>query len=269
MTFSRSRAVGRLVLFAALLGSLILPYLLLTAAAPRQRQRVARMFLRGCLTVTGLRLNVLGHRDPSVALYAANHASYLDIPVLGALLSGCVFVAKREVAGWPLFGFLARLARTEFVSRNGPDAKRQQRRLAKRLARGERLILFPEGTSTNGTQVRPFKSALFAALDGTAADARVQPVTIAYARRRDGGPLTEPERDQFAWYGEMTLAPHLWNVFGIEGCEVDVVFHPPLGARDFADRKGLAQHCEAAVLAGLQASLGLPAPAAALERAAE
>lgn len=252
-------AVGRAVFFGAMTAFLLIPYLVMLGTVPRHRHRIAGLFYKGCLTATGIKVCVHGAPNNNAALFAANHASYLDIPILGSIMSSGVFVAKREVAGWPLFGFLARIARTEFVSRAAAQATAQRARLARRIRRGENLILFPEGTSTDGAEVRPFKSTLFAALDDIEEEAFVQPVTIAYSRTADGMPLSQRKRERFTWFGDMTLAPHLWSVFGARGCQVDVIFHAPLAVHDFADRKTLARQCETQVRATLERALRLTA----------
>lgn len=227
----------------ALIGVLVGPYAVLTVIGPRQRHRVAALFFAGCLKLTGIRLSVSGWAAPGTTLFAANHASYLDIVVLGSVLSHGVFVAKSEVARWPLFGFLARLAGSEFIARNPAEAQRQCHGLAKRLHAGDSLIVFPEGTSSDGTCVKPFKSTLFAALDLAPCAGRVQPVTLVY------------RNSACAWYGDMTLAPHLWQMFKSAGGLVEVVFHDPVFRADFPDRKQLAKYCEVVIRDGLDAAL--------------
>lgn len=226
----------------ALIGVLIGPYAVLTVLWPRQRHRVATLFFAGCLKLTGIRLTVNGWAAPGTTLFAANHASYLDIVVLGSLLGHGVFVAKSEVASWPLFGFLARLARSEFIVRNPLHAQRQCHGLAKRLQAGDSLIVFPEGTSSDGTLVKPFKSTLFAALDLAPSLGRVQPVTLVY------------RNPACAWHGDMTLAPHLWQMFTCSGGLVEVVFHDAVFRADFPDRKQLAKYCEVVIRDGLDAT---------------
>jgi len=267
MTFSPFRAGVNVGLFVLLVGGLLGPYALLLAIAPRKRHHVASLFFKGCARLTGLRLKVRGKPDANVALFAANHSSYLDIPVLGAVTSGGVFVAKSEVADWPLFGFLARLSRTVFISRNGHDAAQQRELLAARMNKGASLILFPEGTSTDGSHVKRFKSSLFASLDDVTREARVQPVSIAYARHKNGDALRRRDRENYTWFGDMTLAPHLLNVFGIKGCEVEVIFHEPLQAGEFTDRKQLAATCERTVSNSLLETLGVAEVAPADEPA--
>lgn len=240
MTFSRPRALFNTALFSGLIVGLLGPYMVLSVLWPAQRHRVAALFFKGCLRLTGLRLAVTGWPAPRTALFAVNHVSYLDIPVLGALLSQGVFVAKSEVADWPLFGFLARLSLTEFITRKGSEVRHQCKGLANRINGGTSLIVFPEGTSTDGSSVRAFKSPLFASLDRVHHDTGVQPITIAY------------ENPECAWHGDMTLVPHLWHMFGTRGGRVDVIFHAPVARAEFPDRKHMAKHCENVVRRGLE-----------------
>lgn len=174
-------------------------------------------------------------------LYVCNHASYLDIFVLGSLVPG-FFVAKAEVAGWPVLGFLARIARTVFIERKGSRSAEQRDELGVRLDMGESLILFPEGTSNDGNRVLPFKSALFSIADRNAGQLIVQPVSIAYTRL-DGLPMGRFLRPFYAWYGDMTLAPHLWAAVGLGRVRVEVEFHAPSTIAEAGTRKHLALHC--------------------------
>lgn len=188
-------------------------------------------------------------------LFVANHTSYLDIEILGASIPGS-FVSKADVDGWPLFGWLARLQRTIFIDRQRRSIRRQRDALNARLRAGDRLILFPEGTSGDGQRLLPFKSALFSAvMEAAGRDITVQPVSVAYLRL-DGMPLGRSYRPLFAWYGDMTLGSHLWAMLGLGRLGVRVTFHPAVSAAAFASRKALAEHCAAVIAAGLSAALG-------------
>ena len=182
---------------------------------------------RWCCRILGFDVRPVGaptSRRP--ALFVANHVSYTDITVLGSLVAGS-FVAKTEVAAWPFFGWLAKLQRTVFVDRRVRSTPSQRDSMAARLAAGDALILFPEGTSGDGNHVLPFKSALLSAAEavqGTAPIA-IQPVSIAYTRL-DGIPLGRLLRPYFAWCGTAELAPHLWTMIGLGTVEVVVEFHP-------------------------------------------
>jgi 1-acyl-sn-glycerol-3-phosphate acyltransferase len=248
---NRTVAVARLTGFVLLTLLLIPPHALLMALG--RPAGLARPYWRRVVRLMGFRIRTHGTpvaRGP--ALIIANHASYLDIVVLGSLLQAA-FVAKSEVAGWPGFGLLARLGRTIFVDRRPRSTAGERDRLRTRLDAGETLILFPEGTSNDGNRVLPFKSSLFAAA-GTDGSLPVQPVTVAYTGL-DGLPLPRAFRAFYAWYGDMTLAGHLFAVLGLGNATIDVIFHPPVTVADFANRKTLAQHCHTAVQRGLSQAL--------------
>ena len=158
---SSSRAIFRAALYG-LWTSLIIPVQM--AAVPLclpLAKRLPRFYHRVCCRLLGIHVQAQGlvSRDQPV-LFVANHASYLDIVVLGSLIPGS-FVAKAEIAGWPLFGLLAKLQRTVFIDRRGSRAADHRDDIGARLEAGDNLILFPEGTSSDGNRVMPFKSALF------------------------------------------------------------------------------------------------------------
>ncbi|MBR72872.1 MAG: 1-acyl-sn-glycerol-3-phosphate acyltransferase [Rhodospirillaceae bacterium] len=184
-------------------------------------------------------------------LFVCNHTSYLDIPVLGAVLPGC-FVAKAEVKNWPLFGFLSKLQRTVFVERRVTRTGHHRDEMTTRMENGDNLILFPEGTSNDGNRVLPFKSAFFAIADKEI-DGKpicVQPVSVSYTHL-DGLPMGRRYRPYFAWYGDMDLASHLWSVAGIGKTTITVQFHEPVIFADFGSRKALANHCWQVVSTGV------------------
>ncbi len=225
-------------------------------------RRLPALYHRGCCHILGFRVRTIGVPVAGrPALFASNHISYTDISVLGSVIVGS-FVAKEEVARWPLFGWLAKLQRTVFVDRRVRSTALQRDAITARLAQGDGLILFPEGTSNDGSRVLPFKSALFAAAETMPglAPIVVQPVSIAYTRL-DGIPLGRLLRPYFAWYGTAELTPHLWNMIGLGTVEVVVEFHPPTFLVDCGSRKALAQYCHARVSGGVAAALsGRPQP---------
>ena len=219
----------------------------------RAVRRIALVWFRGVARLANLRITVNGAPlGQSGTLYVCNHVSYLDIPVL-ALLTDAAFVAKDDVADWPLFGTCAKIYRTMFIRRDPRDALNQRTEIAARLAGGDSLFLFPEGTSSDGQRVLPFKTALFAVAETAegAEQPRVQPVSIAYTRYADGRPLERGLQALYAWYGDMTLFPHLMSVFGLRGAMVEITFHEPVQARDFAGRKALTAHCHQHVTKGV------------------
>ncbi len=235
--------------------------LLLGRPALPLARTVPRLYWRGVAWIVGFTLVVRGTPSPTrPTLFVANHASYLDIIVLGALLKS-VFVAKQEVRGWPGIGLLARLGRTTFVDRRPQKSLRQRDEMRGRMnGAAESMILFPEGTSNDGNRVLPFKSALLSVAetplpDGS--DLPVQPVSVAYTRV-DGIPMGRGWRPFYAWYGDMDLAPHLWDVLGMGTTTVEVDFYPPVTLARFGSRKALADHCHTLIARGLvQANAGL------------
>lgn len=186
--------------------------------------------------------------------YVSNHISYADILVLGSLLDAA-FVAKSDVAQWPLFGWLAKLSRTVFVDRRRASTDVQRDLIAARLQESDALILFAEATTSDGNRILPFKAALFSAIDHVGDQpVMVQPVSLAYTCL-DGMPLGRTWRPLMAWYGDMTLGGHLWQVFCLGTWRVEVMFHPPVDRRHFKSRKDLAHHCHNIVADGVSSLL--------------
>ena len=206
----------------------------------------------------GLNLIVIGKPiQGRGVLMVANHTSYFDILILSGI-ARISFVAKSEVAGWPLFGTLARLQETVFVER----AKRSKigevsDRIRERLVEGDALMLFPEGTSNDGNQVLPFKSALMGSVEteigkdanGNPIHVPVQPVSLAYIGLH-GLPMGRENRPMFAWYGDMELMPHLWEAIKLGPIDVVIEFHQPITVDMTGGRKALAAQAEAIVRRG-------------------
>lgn len=212
---------------------------------------------RGARWLAGVKVQVSG--APVLdrpALMLSNHVSYLDIVVLGSVLP-CSFVAKAEVESWPIFGWLAKQQRTIFVQRDPRRAKGQLEDMKRRLQDGGCLVLFPEGTSSDGSRVLPFKSSLLQASEIEMPDTgqvEVQTISIAYSRL-DGMPMGRALRPFFAWYGDMELAPHLINLLGIGAVTVDLTFHEPHRLDHAGDRKRLAKLSQSTCAGGVEAAL--------------
>lgn len=251
---STGRGFLRLGLYAIVTAlGIPLQVLFLRLGGPYARFPVA--YHRLCCRILGLRVVTKGQPVKDRAtLFISNHSSYLDIPVLGSLLPTS-FVAKTEVGGWPVFGLLARLQRTVFVDRTARHRADEQRdSIAGRLQAGDHLVLFPEGTSSDGNRTLPFKTALFA-VAATQVDGKpltLQPVSVT-ATHLDGLPLGHAWRSLYAWYGDMELPPHLWQLVRLGGrIQILVEFHPPVSLADFSSRKALADHCWRTVAAGVE-----------------
>ncbi len=187
-------------------------------------------------------------------IYIGNHISYLDIPAVGSILRAS-FVAKKDVASWPVFGFLSKLQQTAFISRSREDAKKEKHALDTMLDEGKSLIIFPEGTSTDGCEVLPFKSSLFSiAYKEGLEDIRIQPITINMTRVDKREIKTQDDRDIYSWHLNMDtpLEKHLWRFALSRGATISLNFHDVLKASDLKDRKTLAKACYNAVSNGLK-----------------
>ena len=217
---------------------------------------ILRLIYRGLVRISGFRMRLVGEPcQQAPALYVANHCSYFDIMVLGSLLNAA-FVAKKEVGTWPGIGFLASLAGTVFIERRARHSRTQRDEMKARLdGEAQSLILFPEGTSSDGKSVLPFKSALFSVAEAGGSALPVQPISLSYSGL-DGLPMGRNWRIYYAWYGDMELADHIWMALGLGRATVTVVFHPPVSMASLPSRKALADHCFAAVRHGVALANG-------------
>jgi 1-acyl-sn-glycerol-3-phosphate acyltransferase len=201
--------------------------------------------------IIGLRVRVVGQRADAPAgavLFLSNHSSWLDIPVLGGALQA-PFVSKAEVAGWPGINIVAKLGRTVYVTRARGRTGEEAQEMRARLTAGDSLVLFPEGTSNDGSRVLPFRSSFLAVAE---AAALVQPVSVVYDRL-GGLPAVRRDRPLFAWYGDMDIGSHFWRLARCRGGRVTVVLHAPLDPRAFRNRKLLAAAVEQVVADGAAA----------------
>ena len=181
-------------------------------------------------------------------LLVINHASYLDIFGIGSKIIAN-FVSKDDVKKWPVFGLAATIGNTIFISRNKMKAAHEVNFMEKELEKRKiPVIVFPEGTSTDGNEVLPFKSSLFAMFEdkfGKKTDnpILIQPVSIAYmyeGKKR----LTPEQRHNYAWYvKEQTLGGHLLNAMKHTPFTLEIIVHDPVNLNDFKDRKELAKYC--------------------------
>lgn len=251
---SSLRGAARLGVYLLLtLASIPVQFAILKLRLPG-RTAFPRVYHRLCCRILGIGITVVGTpRAAGPTLFISNHSSYLDIPVLGAVLE-VSFVAKSEVAGWPLFGLLADLQETVYVNRTARhEAHRQRDSMVGRLEAGDNLVLFPEGTSSDGNRTLPFKTALFSVAATRIGDAplTVQPVSVT-AVGLDGLPLGHRLRSLYAWYGDMELPPHLWRMVKAGRLEVVVEFHAPVTVETAGSRKALADLCWREVASGVE-----------------
>jgi len=219
----------------------------------RLRRRIPHLYHRIVCALIGVRVHEVGIRSNAApTLILANHVSWLDVPVISALLP-VVFVAKHEVARWPVLGWLARLQNTVFINR---QARHQTgaatREIASRLLDGNAVVLFAEGTSNDGTRILPFRSspvgAVHHALGAGAhlSHITVQPMSLAYSEF-SGVRMGRRLRQRVAWYGDVELLPHLVQVVLAGAVDVTVSWGEPKAYDLTADRKVIAREAELAV----------------------
>ncbi|WP_170324901.1 lysophospholipid acyltransferase family protein [Ruegeria arenilitoris] len=204
---------------------------------------IAQFVSRNAFRILGMRFLTSGELMRQRGAVVANHTSWLDIFALNAR-KRVYFVSKAEVAKWPGIGWLARATGTVFIERDRKKAKEQTKVFETRLKAGHKLLFFPEGTSTDGLRVLPFKTTLFAAF--FAEELRdfmyVQPVSVIFH-----APKGQPDRF-YGWWGDMEFGPHLLKTLGArKQGYVELIYHAPAKVSDFENRKALAAHCEEAV----------------------
>lgn len=209
--------------------------------------RITRRFARLLNALLGIQVRVEGEVDNLAsqgAYVAANHVSYIDGFVLSSLFP-VVFVSKKEVRGWPIVGQWMALCGTIFIDRQRKDKiPLLVEEIAAKLREGENVLIFPEGTSTNGEEMLPFQSAPFAAPLRT--HSPIVPITLSY-KTIDHQPVTSANRDRVYWYGDMEFFGHFWNLLALKCLEVSVQIHPAIDTtlykNDSHSRKHLTQVC--------------------------
>ncbi|MCE2926433.1 MAG: 1-acyl-sn-glycerol-3-phosphate acyltransferase [Rickettsiales bacterium] len=209
-----------------------------------QRDRMVRLCHAGLLYLIGIKVNVVS--EPSSQrplLLVSNHLSYLDIPILASQFPVC-FTPKAEIAKWPVIGSICRITGSLFITRKTSAIEGVSKELVSALSKGTPVCLYPEGTTGNGQEIKPFKSSFFslAEQDFDGRKLLVQPVAIAYRSIRKL-PIDRSQWPELAWYGDMELLPHLWNLLLLGHIQVDLAFLEPVTIERFSDRKELAAHC--------------------------
>ncbi|CAI3928468.1 1-acyl-sn-glycerol-3-phosphate acyltransferase (PlsC) (PDB:1IUQ) [Commensalibacter communis] len=213
----------------------------------------ARFYWRNVSRILGLDLRIFGklaeqkHQSSSQKrpiIYIVNHTSWLDIASIGGLVPGA-FVAKEEIGSWPVISTLCRLGRVLFVSRQRQSTIKEQQTMEKRLEEGGNLILFPEGTSTEGSHLAPFLSSFFVLAKPIAKNVAypipiIQPISVVYDRL-GMLPVNRFRRPIYSWYGDMELTPHLWDFCKWSEMRASIIYHQPLYPEDFKNRKQLSK----------------------------
>lgn len=203
-----------------------------------------RIWGRGLMRVLGIRVVTEGQPHPAGVLVVSNHLSYLDIPVLDSVMP-MVFVARADLRRWPFWGYMANLGGTIYVDRaTKRDVLRVRRDMQDALVRGNRVIVFPEATTTGGETILPLKSALLA--DAAARGSPVHWLTLSYRTPPDG----PAARDQVCWWGDSAFAPHMFGLLALRRVDCIVRFgDAPVRSRD---RKAMARELGRRMLAGFE-----------------
>ena len=266
----------RIVLIAlafAALTLVLLPFQLIGIVFDWRLQRsIPHLYHRIMCALIGVRIRETGQRSQDrPLLILANHVSWLDVLVITAL-APVVFVAKSEVAKWPVFGWLAKLQRTIFINRQARHKTgAATREIADRMLGGDAVVLFAEGTSSDGVRILPFRSALIGAVHHALGDSThhthvtVQPMSLAYVGF-GGLPMGRALRDRVAWYGDMDLIPHLLHLVSSGAVDVTVNWGEAIAYDMSADRKAITRDAETSVRRMTTAALRAapPAPIAAV-----
>ena len=263
--------IGKIRIFLALgltvAGSLVLvPLQILSMKTGWWPETVIlKIWHRLILRALGMRVHVKGTlSDKRPLLVASNHISWTDIMVLGSF-ADVKFIARADMEGWPLIGMLSKLQRTVFIERERKRSSGDQAsEIANRMAKGDAMVLFAEGSTGDGNAVLPFKSTLFGAAsmalsEGAAEQVFIQPVAIAYTRLH-GVPLGRRHRPISAWIGDEDLMPHLKVLMAEGALDVEVHFGQPVAFAKGSNRKETARLMESQVREMMQAALADPRP---------
>ncbi len=235
------------VWFVALVAARVLA-LVAPRLGTRARIWVKRSWARGVAWLLGVRTETVGHAPQAPFFLVCNHLSYLDIVVL-LTLADCVFVAKSDVARWPVIGLLARTSGTLFVDRERKaDLRRAIAEVERTLAEDVGVVVFPEGTSTAGSEVLHFKPSIFEVPARTG-----RPVWCASLSYQTGS-AAHPPSTSVCWWGDMTFGRHLYGLLQIPSVRARVAF----GANPVVDgdRKALARAAHRSVQAQFTPVLG-------------
>jgi lyso-ornithine lipid O-acyltransferase len=238
----------------ALVTVVLMPVQWLAVALKRPLcRRVPVFYHRFVCRLLGVRVRASGAPvSDRPLLIVANHSSWMDISIITSL-APVVFVAKSEIARWPFFGLLAKLQRSVFVDRNRRHRTADvNAEIARRLAEGDPVVLFGEGTSSDGNRVLPFRTALIGSARDALAEAEhvrrvwLQPMSLAYTGLL-GLPVGRQHRHAVAWYGGMSLWPHLVGVCQRGALDVVVTWGEPVAFDEATDRKQVARELETRV----------------------
>ncbi|MCW3149929.1 1-acyl-sn-glycerol-3-phosphate acyltransferase [Stutzerimonas stutzeri] len=239
--YLRLLRIGAVVLLGVLLAAAIeLGSRIGVVTSMERKQRLTQWFLARLANALPLQVRVIGECPGEPMLWVANHISWSDIPLLGALLP-MSFLAKAEVRQWAVLGWLAHQAGTLFIRRGAGDTAQVNRELASHLRDGRHLLIFPEGTSTAGNTLRTFHSRLFAC--AVESGCAIQPVAIRYLRDGEPDPLAP-------FVGDDDLLSHLRRLLAGDLAEVKIQLLQPIRSENMRPRE-LASEAQDAIVRAL------------------
>ena len=240
----KMRAAVRLGSVMAYAAPLLLMQGLVAGPVFRNYDTVPRLLKRGIQKIASISVIFNGAATGDrPTLFAANHMSYLDIIMLGAYLPGA-FVAKKDVRDWPVVGRAGAATKTIFIERRIGTLRRDQRQIVETLNSGRNVILFPEGTTGDGTDLLPFKGGLLCVAFNNVSRVRlereiqVQPVSLRVTHVNGRAIERDPELlNNYAWVGGQNIAKHFWRLAQTDNMNLVITVHEPMNPQDYADRR--------------------------------
>ncbi|MEK6671869.1 MAG: lysophospholipid acyltransferase family protein [Nitrospirota bacterium] len=209
-----------------LLGIVVMAISPLSQRSAKIKAFCSMLWARVMCRTLGIHISIDGHHKDTIRGFTVcNHVSYLDIIVIGSIRPS-VFISKHEVKDWPLLGWLARLGGTIFIDRKSKKAALAAlAELEKMIDRNINIVLFPEGTTSDGYVLKEFKSTFF----NLPVKARIPVILVSIKYTHiSGKPIGQSEMDNIAWYGDMKLLPHVWNILGHRRIDVTLFFNPAI-----------------------------------------
>ena len=251
------RAVARIGAAAVYAAPILAAQIAVAGPAFKDFETFPRLLERGLIKIMGIRATFNGSaRADRPVLFAANHMSYLDIILLGAHIPGS-FVAKKEIRRWPVAGQAAIAVKTIFSERRVGTLRRDQQQIVEALNSGRNVILFPEGTTSDGAGLLPFKGGLLCLSFNNVSRVElnkeifIQPVSLRVTQV-DGVSVKEMPalRRKFAWVGGENVGRHFWEMAKIGGMSLEITVHEPINPADYPDRRAFAKAVEDKVRGG-------------------
>jgi len=260
MTIKKNYFVGfiRVITLALWIICIPLVFMLVRFLRVPGHMKIPHKFHGGTCRILGIEVIESGEMSQArPTLYLSNHVSYLDIFILGRLPA--YFIAKAEVASWPVFGKLAQFQNTLFIERKRGKTSAQLETLKNHLSQGNSLTLFPEGTSTNGVGVEQFKSSFIesANLDDGQPRVAIQPITVAYTHHNGEKIDNQDARDHYVWYAKMPFLPHFLGLMPLKKVRAKIHYHPVCYYDQFENRRHCTDHCRDVIAEQLEVFIDL------------